>query len=66
MGGQGVERVRGLGLRTGSDIELLVGQTSPCTLFQSQSSHLVERRAVLNWMIFKESKRTQELRNAIH
>lgn len=40
----------GLGLRTGSDIELLVAGAglSPCTLLWSQSSHLEERRAVPN------------------
>lgn len=40
----------GLGLRTGSDIELLVAGAglSPCTLLWSQSSHLEERRAMPN------------------
>lgn len=40
----------GLGLRTGSDIELLVAGAglSPCTLLWSRSSHLEERRAMPN------------------
>lgn len=41
---------RGLGVRTVSDIELLVAGAglSPCTLLWSQYSHLEERRAVPN------------------